>query len=111
VRSELRRLQTIARALNCCPQHGTRLQCVCDYTWTGTAAEFEELGPLTEKMSPYVDPIRPNGRCRCGGKTWCRLCYEAAAAKITVPDDLFTAQERERYHALLQGIRRKGLSS
>jgi hypothetical protein len=101
MRSELRRLRTIARALNCCPRHGARLQCgPCDWTWTGADAQFEELRPLADRIGPYFEQIGSHGTCRCGSGRWCHACYAEAAANIEVPDNLFTAQERERYFEL-----------
>lgn len=112
MRSELRRLRTIAHKLNRCPRHGERLQCgLCDWTWTGTDAEFEELGPLADKVSPYLASIPANGRCRCGSNTWCNACYTEAAAKIEAPDDLFSPDELARYHQLLQHMQRKDVVS
>jgi hypothetical protein len=108
MRSELRRLRTIARQLNCCPTHGERLQCgPCDWIWTGTDAEFEELGSLLDRVALYVDSIPPNGRCRCGSNTWCNACHKAAAATIEVPDDLFTPPELARYHELMLSMQRR----
>jgi hypothetical protein len=113
MRSELRRLQTIARKLNRCPRHpGEKLQCgPCDWMWTGTDAEFWELNPLQERLAPYFAHMDSQGTCRCGSGTWCGACFEAAAAQVRVPADLFSPDERERYFALLEHMQRKRMSN
>jgi hypothetical protein len=96
------RLKRVADALGVCPLHGVHLQCVCQWTWRGTDAEFEELMPLAECLGPYYNQILPSGyRCRCGEKLWCETCYENAARQIVVPTDLFTPSEQARYFELL----------
>jgi hypothetical protein len=100
------RLHRLAAHMRCCPTHGTPLLCVCDYKWMGTSEELDELAPLSARLSPYFNHLPPSGQiCRCGGRLWCGPCYETAAAKIHVPDDLMTPEERERYTTLLQHMR------
>jgi hypothetical protein len=102
MRPELKQLRTIASRMGCCAVHMTKLvRPLCHYRWAGTDAEFEELAPLAERVSQYVDEIPPHGRCRCGGDTFCRKCYEEAARQIEVPDDLLSPDELERYCELL----------
>jgi len=116
VRSEMRRLRTIARKKGLCPLHMTPLVCItCEArrgspSWAGTDDELEELFALSDRVAPYLAQIPAAGVCPlfgCGGKLFCEPCYNAAAARITVPDDLYTPQELARYAALqnyLQGV-------
>jgi hypothetical protein len=104
------RLKRLAKQLGCCPTHGTPLYCaLCCYSWTGTEAEWQELEPLANRISSYLDQIQPSGRvCRtCQGDLWCRSCYESAARQSSVPDDLFTPEELSHYTQLLQHMRLK----
>jgi hypothetical protein len=65
------RLHKVAERMNVCPIHGTPLLCgPCHYTWTGTEEAFEELWPLSERVSPYVEHLAPSGRV-------CRTCGDA----------------------------------
>lgn len=99
------RLRTVATRLRCCARHGTPLVCyVCTYQRTGTEAEWKELEPLVDRLSSYVERIRPSDRrCeQCGKHLWCRQCYEAQARTIILPDDLMTEDETKRYLELLQ---------
>jgi hypothetical protein len=105
VRRELRRLRTLAGRLGCCPTHMAKLVCAwCDVRWGGTDAEFLELWPLSARDAPYFDRIAPtDAHCprHPDRRLWCEPCYEEAARPIAVPDDLFTAEERQRYDDLL----------
>jgi hypothetical protein len=102
VRSEVRRLRTLASRMGCCPTHLTRLICaVCDFHWTGTDAECDELEPLAERVSLYLGELPTNGRCRCGTATCCLDCYEATKRPTGAPDDVLSPQELARYHWLL----------
>jgi hypothetical protein len=96
------RLKRVADTVGACPVHGILLQCVCQYTWRGTDAEFWEIMPLADRVGRYFDHIRPPGRtCLCGEKLWCRVCYESAARQVEVPEDVFTPDELARYVELL----------
>jgi hypothetical protein len=99
-----KRLQTLARRAGLCPIHMARLWCLhCTYVgdWAGTPAQLEELLSLWRRTDPYYDDIRPQGRCPCGGERFCEPCYNAAAARVRVPDDLYTPDERARLHELM----------
>jgi hypothetical protein len=97
------RVKRVALQVGASVVHGTPLHCgPCDYRWTGTDAECEELGLLSERMAAYIDQIPFSGRlCRCGSKLWCSQCYATAAQQIVVPADLFTPEEQARYFELL----------
>jgi hypothetical protein len=106
----MRRLRTIARKKGLCPLHMTPLVCITcaarrgGPSWAGTQDELEELFALDDRMGPYRDQIPAAGVCplfRCGGKLFCEPCYNAAAARIVVPDDLYTPDERVRLHELM----------
>jgi hypothetical protein len=109
MRSEFRRLRTIALRRGLCPIHMERLWCaVCDYDWTGTESELAELGRILDKVAPYVmESLHGYGRCGvCGEPRWCGPCYTAAVARLAIPD-LYTPEERDRRDALLQRLHRK----
>jgi hypothetical protein len=113
MRSEWRRLRTIARRLNRCVRHGDLLQCgPCDWEWTGTDAEWEELIPLTECVEPYIALMPTQGVCGgCGQTLWCTACHTEAAQQIQVPEGLMTHEEIERYHVLKDHMQRKDTRS
>jgi hypothetical protein len=105
MRGELRRLRRIAARMGVCPTHGTKLACgLCDFQWTGTLQELRELEPLARRLDPYWDTLTPSGHiCRQHGlPLWCGPCYQAEAAQIDVPDDLFTPNEVGRYCDLVR---------
>jgi hypothetical protein len=68
------RLRALATRLRCCAQHLTPLFCLHAYEWTSTEAEWKELEPLADRLSPYVKRIRPSDQhCeQCGEDLWCR---------------------------------------
>jgi hypothetical protein len=103
------RLARLAERLQCCPVHGVRLSCVAQWEWTGTAAEFAELMPLSDKLDPYLVHLRPTVvHCRrCGEPLWCGQCYEPLARKIALPDDLMTEAETARYLELMARMRER----
>jgi len=50
------RLRTVATRLRCGARHGIPLVGhVCTYEWTGTEDEWQELVPLADRVSPYID--------------------------------------------------------
>ena len=106
---ELRRLRRLAARMGVCPTHGTTLACgLCAFDWRGSLEEFHELERLAGRLDPYWDQLTPSGHlCRQHGlPLWCRPCYEAQAAQIEVPDDLFTPDELVRYRELVSLLRR-----
>jgi hypothetical protein len=71
--------------------------------WTGTDAELQELLDLDQRVAPYRDQLPSAGVCPlfgCGGKMYCEPCYNAAASRMRLPDDLHTAEELARYAEL-----------
>jgi hypothetical protein len=99
-------LRALATLLHYCTRHVTPLICFNDYEWTGTEAEWNELKPLADRISPYIQRLQSSGqRCeQCGEALWCRQCYEVQARTIILPDDLMTEGETKHYLELLQHI-------
>jgi hypothetical protein len=104
-----RRLRKLASRAGLCYVHLTPLVCVtCEArrgspAWAGTDDELEELCALYDRMAPYLDQIPAAGVCplfSCGGKLFCEPCYNATAARIVLPDDLYTPEELARYAEL-----------
>jgi hypothetical protein len=115
-----RRLRTLASRAGLCHVHmRTRLICVtCEArrgspAWDGTDDELEELCALIESQEPYYAKIPAAGVCPlvgCGGKLFCDTCYTAAAARIVLPDDLYTPAERRRYAELIRYLQHKDIT-
>jgi hypothetical protein len=113
-----KRLNALARRAGLCHVHLTPFVCVrCearrgDPVWNGTDAELEEFLALTARTDAYDRQIPAAGVCPlfgCGGQLFCEPCYNAAAAKVRVPDDVYTADEWQRLYELsgLADMRRK----
>jgi hypothetical protein len=88
-----------------------RLGCgACDWAWTGTDDEADELIRLIAPIAPYTDRIPPQGRCRCGSPIHCPACWQIMAGRIEVPEAVstdFSEDECRRYHELMTLFRRK----
>jgi hypothetical protein len=106
-----KRLRKLASRAGLCHIHLIRLVCVlCEArrgepVWTGTDAELEELVALCDRQAPYYAQLPSAGVCPlfgCGGTRYCEPCYNAAAARVRLPDDLFSPEEWARY-AVLKG--------
>jgi hypothetical protein len=106
------RLRVLARQRGVCPRHPReRLSCgACDWAWTGTEDEADELVRLIAPIAPYADRIPPQGRCRCGQAMHCASCWTAAARHIQVSGAVatdFGEAECRRYHELMARFQRK----
>jgi hypothetical protein len=98
------RIRSLTHRAGLCAVHMKRLWCLrCTYVgeWAGTPAQLAELLALWRRMAPYDPDIRPQGRCPCGGERFCETCYNAAAARVRVPADLYTPDEQARLHELM----------
>jgi hypothetical protein len=105
-----KRLRTLAHRAGLYRLHLTRLWCLQGtYTaeWEGSHAQLQELVTLWSRTDPYYDHIPPQGRCPCGGPRFCETCCNAASARVHVPEDLYTPEERARLYELLGLLRVK----
>jgi hypothetical protein len=105
-----RRLRTLASRAGLCPVHLTPLVCICGWRWVGTADEFHELGALMDRLTPYYGDLPAQGWCRHGHEQHCWTCWQADASYAIAgvsADDLFSAEEWQRYQALLKLFQRK----
>jgi hypothetical protein len=96
--------------------HMTPLVCVtCEArrlhpVWRGTEAELQELCALVDRTEPYDRQLPSAGVCPlfgCGGELFCEPCYNAAAARIVLPDDLYSPEEWARYAVLKRYLQHK----
>jgi hypothetical protein len=113
MRSELRRMRTIAKQVGLCSRHMAPIFCVrcearrAEPMWTGTEAELQELLDLDDRCLPYRHQIPTAGVCAvagCQGDLYCEICYKVAAARVVIPDDVHTPEELARYVELLGHI-------
>jgi hypothetical protein len=80
--------------------------------WLGTDAELQELLDLDQRVAPYRDQLPSAGVCplfRCGGELYCEPCYNVAASRLRLPDDLHTAEELARYAELKRYLQHKDI--
>jgi hypothetical protein len=109
-----RRIRMLARRAGRCHIHTThRLWCFtceghrAEPAWSGTNEELEELCAFIDRAVPYYAHIPTAGVCPlsgCGGALYCEPCYNAASARVRLPDDLYTPEERTRYAALMRYV-------
>jgi hypothetical protein len=102
VRSELRRLRTLARQRGLCPTHMATLACGCTrrWTWTGTADEWEEYGRLFDRVLPITAALYVHGTChRCQRDRYCEACGRERLAQGPNP---FSEDEMIRLLALME---------
>jgi hypothetical protein len=101
------RLARVAAEMRACAIHGGPLVCVCDCTWTGTAAEWDELARLTERLRPYRAPYpRAAQVCpRCETGLWCAACEARDARPVTIPADVLAPEEWQRERELMRLVR------
>jgi hypothetical protein len=101
VRSELRRLRSIAQRRGLCPTHLTRLTCGCTrrWTWTGTADEWEEYSRMLARVDHLYRPLFVHGDCpTCDTERYCETCGREHLAQGPNP---FTEPEMERLMTLM----------
>jgi hypothetical protein len=101
MRSELRRLRTLAQRRGFCPEHAKRPWCAhCDMVWQGSQAELMEVGSLAQKSQGNARPL-PKVRCQCGNDALCLDCAESIFSSEPEHPDPLTPEERERYDTLI----------
>jgi hypothetical protein len=104
VRSELRRLRSIAQRRGLCPTHLTKLTCGCDrrWTWTGTPEQWAEYSGLISRVDHIYATLFVYGTCQgCGIERYCEPCGRERLAQGPNP---FTEEEMERMLALMERL-------
>jgi hypothetical protein len=101
------RLTRVAAQMGLCAIHGEPLVCVCGITWTGTAAEWDELCRLADCLLPYDAQIPHAGQVcpQCTGDVSCLTCYRTAWRALPIPVDLMSPAAWRRTNELLGLLR------
>lgn len=111
MRSAERRLRTIARRAQLCPDHLQPLVChTCTTVWTGSHEAWQELQALLRVIEPYYPPLRPQGQCDRGHPMLCEACWQedARASLGSMGDEVISSDELTRMTELLRHFKRSG---